>query len=503
MFLLTKRTTRGGLLLALALGLSATPARAADEVNDYLARVSVSLAEFLRSQGQKELSINFTGPPTFRTSASEGLVQMLSEKLRAEGITAADVANFGFQGEFRPEEQGNGNEKGLVVRLSGRLTDRLGKPVERALPTGLVTKPQKIAEIFGLTINLLNALQPGPRTRDAFLHPEIQIVNGRQARAKGTPYGLEVLVNDEARRVREAKGLGYVALDMGEEYQIRLVNDSDNEVVASLAVDGLSIFHFSEIRSTDPARRGEPKHRYHVVPARNSVTVTGWFKKPGRSVAFQITPFAEGAAAKLGRTTGIGVITATFLESRQERVSAPPETVAESLGSPRPTRSEPLGSPRPTKSDPPPRPPQTRTEKSVPTSGVEKSKPLTLERVPTKAVVPAPSAPKSRPTFGSPAPGAATKGGSAPKADVPAAGAGSRPKDSRPPVVGAPTAPSGGGASSAVAGNAGASVDAAPGSGEKVSTGFGRDTTNNLDVFKRVIGAEKATVSVRYERLAR
>jgi hypothetical protein len=495
MFLLTKRAARcGGLLLAamLTLGLSAAPARAADEVNDYLARVSVSLAEFLRSQGQKELSINFTGPPTFRTSASEGLVQMLSEKLRAEGVTAADVANFGFQGEFRPEEQGSGNEKSLVVRLSGRLTDKLGKPVERALPTGLVTKPQKIAEIFGLTINLLNALQPGPRTRDAFLHPEIQIVNGRQARAKGTPYGLEVLVNDEARRVREAKGLGYVSLDMGEEYQIRLVNDSDTEVVASLAVDGLSIFHFSEIRSTDPARLGEPKHRYHVVPARSSVTVTGWFKKPGRSMAFQITPFAEGAAAKLGRTTGIGVITATFLESRQERVPALPDTAAESLGSPRPT-----------KSDPPARPPQVRIEKSVPTSGVEKPKKLSEERVPTKAVVPAPTAPKSRPTFGSPAPGSAPKGGSGPKAAPPPPGTGSRPKDSRPPVVGSPAAPSGGGASSAVAGNAGASVDAAPGSGEKVSTGFGRDTTNNLEVFKRVIGAEKATVSLRYERLAR
>jgi hypothetical protein len=103
-----------------------------------------------------------------------------------------------------------------------------------------------------------------------------------------------------------------------------LINDADYETAVAVAVDGLSIFHFSELRATEPERRGEPKYRYYVVPPHSSMTVPGWFKRDDLSLAFRVTPFAEGVAAKLGRTSGIGMISATFHASWEEGKDKPP-----------------------------------------------------------------------------------------------------------------------------------------------------------------------------------
>ena len=130
-----------------------------------------------------------------------------------------------------------------------------------------------------------------------------------------SPYGMEILVADQPRAITDRNGLGYVELNLSEEYQVRLTNDSKHEVAAQVQIDGVGIFHFSELRSTVEPRKGEPLYRYYIISPGKSTVVPGWFINNQKSQAFKITPFEQMLAAKVGTKSKLGMVTASYFAS--------------------------------------------------------------------------------------------------------------------------------------------------------------------------------------------
>ena len=123
---------------------------------------------------------------------------------------------------------------------------------------------------------------------------------------------MEILVGDAVRPIQMRDGLGYLSMMPKEEYGIRFGNTSNQEAMVDLQIDGLSVFHLCEKRK-GLGRKSDPSvFRWFVIPPQQKVLVKGWFINEQKSLAFLITPFQESVAFKTGKTSKIGMITATF-----------------------------------------------------------------------------------------------------------------------------------------------------------------------------------------------
>lgn len=127
---------------------------------------------------------------------------------------------------------------------------------------------------------------------------------------KRSPYGVEILVDGMPRQPTLQDREVIVAIARGETYKIRLVNTSSFDAAASVLIDGLNSFTFSEARQTRGERKGEPLYDCWMIPGAvaegsqkqspEAVIVPGWHIRNGGIggfKGFQVTgPPEEGAA---------------------------------------------------------------------------------------------------------------------------------------------------------------------------------------------------------------
>jgi hypothetical protein len=323
------------ILVFLIASLLAQPAVAdSPELDMYFGLVSQEIQGFLKKKNETSLAVAFSSPANFPSTAGDGFVQILSEKLKKVNIQVAPRAKYAYQGEFKPGQ--NAREKaGLQLHLSGKIVDVFGQQQMDFLNYDLyATNPLPAA--LGMTLDLSGALKTDKSatlTR-GLTRPSLFTKDGMLRAHDRSPFGMEIVVGNQPRAIVDQNGLGYVDLKLTEEYQVRLTNQSQHEVAAKVQVDGIGIFHFSELRATDEARKGQPLYRYYVVGPGQSMTVPGWFINAKKSLAFKITPLAESAAAKVGQTAKIGMVTASFFASWEEGKARPPMDEPEFNASP-------------------------------------------------------------------------------------------------------------------------------------------------------------------------
>jgi hypothetical protein len=142
---------------------------------------------------------------------------------------------------------------------------------------------------------------------DALGKPEVHLRESEIRPTKDSPYAIELLVKDgkeyRPRKAIDEKGQAFVKIDRDEVYAVRLINDSADEAAVTLAIDGLSMFAFSENRD----------YEFILVPAGKSAVIAGWHRNNKVSDAFQVTEYAKSAAAQLLTPPAkMGTITATF-----------------------------------------------------------------------------------------------------------------------------------------------------------------------------------------------
>lgn len=268
-----------GLILT---ALNTSPVRAADELRTQLSEVAKEVKKFLAGRNEDSIAVgSFTGPAQIPSSAGPGIVKILAEELEKQEIQVKLRANLGVTGTYRDVAEKDGS---VTVLLKARIEDRSGLvlvELERK-----ISDQKTVSSLLGATSFLMNRSfyeNEGPPRQDrtgASDRPErnkkgkipVDSVRKPQVGIIGThisadkvfcPYAFEVLVKSgeeyRSRKPVEKEGLAFVRIERAEVYAVRLINNSDSEAAATLTIDGLSIFAFSE-----------NSYNYVLVPSKSS-----------------------------------------------------------------------------------------------------------------------------------------------------------------------------------------------------------------------------------------
>lgn len=305
-------------------------ASAQSNLRKELARVAVDVKKTLDGKGEDSVAIGqFTGPAHIPTSAGPAIAQIISEEFKKIGLNVKQRANFTVEGRYRDVlDVSEPNRKLLAAQLKVRILDRQDEVVVE-LQYGIFGD-SAVPTLFGLTVDLPPQAEEKVRTQamaDAIDKPTTTIANSRISAGPGSPFAMEILVKPDAsaipqpRGAEDKDGLAFVPIARGESYQVRLINQSDHEVAVELAIDGLSMFSFSDLRDAG----GQPKYKVILVPAKGSATIPGWHRSNDHSEEFEVTEYAKSAAAELKSTANIGTITACFSAAWPENESPPPD----------------------------------------------------------------------------------------------------------------------------------------------------------------------------------
>lgn len=294
-----------------------------------MAGVAESVAQILDSRNQTTVALGpFTGPSDNET-AGPGLQHLLREQLKRFDVSIDPAAEMAVRGTYRAEPSADG----LTLRIRTTLVDANDRPLVEINSSGIADHPVRSGQLNSTVKNELAALsvmQPTanlpsdipPKDRANLV---MSALSGEEnpPRIRGTvvfasassPYGMEVIVDGKPRKPELRKGLVFIDIQRGEEYEVRLVNNSRHRAAARLMIDGLSSFSFSEVRIEEGPRAGEPAYDNWIIPPFGRGSIPGWHKRnrgEGNFQAFKVTQYADSAAAIFKQTSDLGTITAVF-----------------------------------------------------------------------------------------------------------------------------------------------------------------------------------------------
>jgi hypothetical protein len=159
--------------------------------------------------------------------------------------------------------------------------------------------------------------------RERLNHPRFYTLGASVHPDEESPYGVEILVNNQPRQPVDRAGRAYVTLQPGDLYAVRLTNGSDRDAAAVLSIDGIDVFAFSKNQALS----------HVVIPAGSSSVIGGWHNEGDEFNAFQVAGYPEvEAAGLLPEMSNIGTITATFAKAWLP-TDAPPLDEPQSRGS--------------------------------------------------------------------------------------------------------------------------------------------------------------------------
>jgi hypothetical protein len=326
------------------------------EVRPLRDEVRVALAEpvkkLLEEEKQEAVAIGeFTGPAQLDSNAGPGLQQVLTEELKALKVDIRTKADLSVKGRYAKIE--DRASPGLIaVKVTVQVLDRNDE--EKSKFSALIRGSADIARLLGLTVSLPPHDEPGAgKARNQELDrraekPQVHIAGARVSASAKSPYAVELLVKAaphgeaQPRAARLDDGQAFVDIQRGEIYEVRLHNNTAGEVAATLTIDGLDAFIFSDVR--DP-KTGRPRYSHYILKPNGSATVVGWHLRdqpPDNYASFLVTEYGKGASARaVAKAQGArGVITVTFAPAFEGKPrSAADET---GLGPPRSVKVQPV-----------------------------------------------------------------------------------------------------------------------------------------------------------------
>jgi hypothetical protein len=313
-------------IAAVLMAIHPRPVRANPNLSLEMAKMAEGLKKLLTSRGEDAIAVGqFTGPAASAASAGPAIVKALSEELQKAGVTVKRRANLEVKGEYVDVTDKQSGKLAALIRA--RVLDRAGTVVVE-MERGVFGEAA-LSSLFGLTADLPpgeDELVRDKRLKDSIDKPKVSVDNTRIAAGKGSPYAIEILVNGEARTVKEEDGQAFVSIKRGEAYQIRVVNDSPLEAGVTITIDGINLFAFSEMKD---AETGKPKYTCLIVDPKTNGDIKGWHRTNQVSDSFLITEYAKSAAAELQNTANVGTITVTFCAAWPKDQPPPADEPAE------------------------------------------------------------------------------------------------------------------------------------------------------------------------------
>jgi hypothetical protein len=117
-------------------------------------------------------------------------------------------------------------------------------------------------------------------------------------------FDVEVLVGGRPLERLYGRGRTYVEAFEGAEYELRIRNPLPVRVAVALSVDGLNTIDARRTSSRDASK--------WVIEPYGSVTIGGWQVSRDRARRFYFTTERDSYAARLGRASDLGLISAAF-----------------------------------------------------------------------------------------------------------------------------------------------------------------------------------------------
>ncbi len=313
------------LTLLLLAALFPAPARAESNTEKELAELARSIKKWLDGQDESAVALQpFSSGDAIPANGGPGLCLTLRLELERTGVKVQGSARFTVTGRYRAAMHRKSRRNMLYVQV--KLVDRDGKP-HLDLNRGIFGE-QALLETVAPTVALVPGAPPAAREEavaNRIEKPEAHLSGTHVSATRESPYSVEVLVKKgtdyEPLGPRLVKGLAYVSLKRDDVYAVRLTNRSKYEAAATLLIDGLHVFCFSENRGKD----GKPVLLPFLVPAGKSVLVRGWPITLKRSDEFLVTGYSRSAVAELrADRSKLGVITAQFAAA-WPKGEAPPD----------------------------------------------------------------------------------------------------------------------------------------------------------------------------------
>jgi hypothetical protein len=282
-----------------------------------LERLSGAVAEVLQQQAEDSISVgDFVATHLPNASGGAGLKKLIADALAKKGIKVSAAAKLQLLGRFAvPLEKNKGESfDSVALKISASIVDRNDQEIAKPNISVFTDDALLFSGASG-NIPPTNA-RPEEREKakaDAIRNPSVAAVGNQTRTDADSPFGIEILVsrgsNQESRppQVKTVEGAGqmaFVKLAEGEEYIVRLHNQSDEEAAVVLTIDGLNMFTFSK----------EGTFGGQVLVAKGThVDIPGWAVNETDSDAFEVSNYAKSAAASLGKPiTDVGTISAAF-----------------------------------------------------------------------------------------------------------------------------------------------------------------------------------------------
>jgi serine/threonine protein kinase len=302
---------------------------ATDDLHRELAELAKQVKALLDQKGNDAIAMgDFRGPARLASSAGTAIAKALADDLQKLGVIVRRGAALEVNGEYRDVE--DQETRRLAIEIKARVVDRSGTEVVAFQPRGVFAETP-IAALTGISASLPPDRDDEERNKvlaRALDDPKVHVAGTRIAAQPDSPYAIEILVKsgaDYRPRAASVNEEGFATLTMrpGEIFEIKLINDSANDVAVALSIDALSVFAFSE----------NTKYTRWFVPSHQSVTVSGWYRTNGLSDAFKVAEYAQVAAAeRLPSPKGMGTITASFAAAWPRGTLPPEDELAGHLG---------------------------------------------------------------------------------------------------------------------------------------------------------------------------
>jgi hypothetical protein len=262
-----------------------------------------------------------------------GITLMLRQLLQQMNIVVDDRASLDLGGDIRFGQRNDGRNS---IEIEARIRDSSGEDRFRQVIT--MTSELAIVAMLRNSCYLLPSITTGQNQRAQELRasiktPRIAISNDTRAspmnsRNETAPFGIEILVDGQPRKLEDQEGKAFVSLRRGEKYSVKLVNNWEFETAVALEIDGVSMFSISKERNN----QGDPLFKFVIVGPSDSLVIPGWHIE--RTLSRPFTLNGGGDALELGGRGAhpqVSVISARF-HSAFEKVRPPDEPPDDGTG---------------------------------------------------------------------------------------------------------------------------------------------------------------------------
>lgn len=339
------------------------------------------IADALQTQGQSVVVVGeFKDEFDMTVTGGAQIRRLLIESLKRHQINAALTGEVSVRGAI---EKVIGEDHSLtgeaprripVALISYKLAKRNGqllldstKMIDSERAKTAITKPDDVFALIGGNgsvptggsefTSIFARDEAFDRALDkSNVHDRIAIQES-YVRPVGQPFAVSILVAPKgSTRVAPHKsayqpagiefrdGLPFVKIEPGQVYAIRLLNEADFDMAASVTIDGLDLFAFSDAESSSKSGNDN----YMVLPPNTYGDIYGWYRNNQTSDTFLVQHFVDGRLGDLLKDrSSVGAISVTFHAAWQDQPPADEQNFAntKNVGSVETARGAPIDTP--------------------------------------------------------------------------------------------------------------------------------------------------------------